>query len=199
MADLEIEIVILDPGPHLDLLQLDPVLLLPGFACLSLFLVSELPVIHDSTDRGTRIRRDFHQVQSKLFCCFQRFLDGKDPELLALRVNDTDGADPDLLIYTRSLVDGRFLLQKVDDKKGPAKHSGPTTTTTVRDTSGVRLSHLWEPGGFARGEPKGEGDWLPALPDCQVGNIAQVRAGGQGGGLVRGCESELDRFRGFAA
>jgi hypothetical protein len=55
-----------DVGAHLDLLDLDDLLLLAGFALLLLFLEFELPVIEDLADRRVGVGRDLHKIQPSL-------------------------------------------------------------------------------------------------------------------------------------
>ena len=107
MPELEIEVVIFDPGTHLHLFEVYLMLLLASFTGLPLLLVAEFPVVHDPADGRTRIRRHLYQIQPLLLSNLQGTLDGQNSELLALRVDDPDRTDPDLLVDTRSLVYGR--------------------------------------------------------------------------------------------
>lgn len=118
MALLEFEVMLLDSRSELDLLQLHPVLLLasvPGFALL---LVTKLAVIHDPADGWPREGSYLYKVEPPFFCHLQGLLNRKDAELLTLGVDDSNRADPDLLVYTRSLVYGRRSPEGVI-KKGP--------------------------------------------------------------------------------
>ena len=63
VARLRLEVVILDPGPVLDFLELDHVLLLLRLARLLGLLELELPVVHDADDGRPRRGRDFDQIQ----------------------------------------------------------------------------------------------------------------------------------------
>src|SRR5690606_5632960 len=131
------------PRPHLHFLELDPVLLLASFARLPLLLVAEFPVVHDPADRRSRQWSYLDQIQSLLFRDLQGSFDGQNADLFALLVDDPDGADPDLLVDTRSLVDGcRSRLRK---QKGRSRIHGSAHPRLP--PSGAAL--LGGPGGVA--------------------------------------------------
>ena len=105
VAHLEVEVVLLDPRAHLHFLQLHVVLLLARLARLTLLLVLELAVVHDAADRRPGKRRDLHEVQPLLFRDLHRPFDRQNSDLLAVRRDHADGADPDLPVHTHLLVD----------------------------------------------------------------------------------------------
>jgi hypothetical protein len=87
------------------------VLLLPGLAGRARLFVFELPVVHHADHRGPRVRRYLHEVQGLLLRTLPRLLESNDTDLFALIVDQTNGADPDLLVDADSFVsDGVRLL-----------------------------------------------------------------------------------------
>src|SRR5690606_30798963 len=143
---LEVEVVVLDPGTHLDFLQVDLMLLLASFPGLALLLVLELAVVHDPADRGPGHGSNLDEVETELFRSFEGILYGQEPLLLAVRIDDSHWADPDLLIDTRSLVDGSGSPSEGNRKRRTRIResvlSGPARHPPARDR--------WGPGGIGR-------------------------------------------------
>src|SRR5690606_17283799 len=104
MPDLELEVMRLDHGTHLDFLDLRLVLLLARCPSLPRLLVLELAVVHDADHRRPRRRRNFYEVETLLLCRRQGLLHRQNPELLAVRSDDTDGADADLPVDADSTL-----------------------------------------------------------------------------------------------
>src|SRR5690606_34755237 len=106
VAHLELEVVTLDVGTELDLLDHGLVLSLLGLGFPLRLLVAVLAIVHDATDGRPRVRRDLHQVLVHLPRSPQRIGDGHDPQLSSIRSNDTHhrGADP--------IVDPHLVLRR---------------------------------------------------------------------------------------
>jgi hypothetical protein len=110
---LELVVVILDARSILDLLHVHRVLLLPGLSCPSLLLITELAVVHEAANRRTSVRSHLYQIQSGLRGARSRLIEGNDPHLLSIGIDESNGADPNLVINTDSLVFDRYFLQSV--------------------------------------------------------------------------------------
>ena len=67
-----------------------------------------LAPVHDPADDGTGFSRDLDQVEIELggflFCLFK----GDDPELVSIGIDETDGAEMDLVVETKSLLCDSF-------------------------------------------------------------------------------------------
>src|SRR5258708_2432420 len=87
---LELEVVLVDAGSELHLLDDDHLLLLLRLALFLLLLEDELPVIHDLADGRFRGRRDLHEVEVFFPGHFLGLLNRHDADLRALGVNEAN-------------------------------------------------------------------------------------------------------------
>ena len=113
VARLEIVIVVLDPGAKFHLFYLNVVLLLLRLPGRSLRLVLEFPVVHELDHGGASFRCHFHEIQPAVIGEHARFFDRHDTDLPTLVINQTNRADPYLLIYTNSFLANIPLLLPV--------------------------------------------------------------------------------------
>ena len=187
VPSLELVVVLLYPGPVLHLLNVHRVLLLSGFSGLTRLLVPELPIVHQAADWGPSIGRDFDKIQ----LCFGGPLSGlverNDPDLLPLGIDESDWADPNLVVDTDALIlDGGLppvssgTCWARSHKKNPDS-AGPITTRGSVRLPGPQVS---EPGGAAtlavQGGPIG-GEGLRPLTSV----LSQRNKIGVGGGASR--------------
>ena len=101
-AHLNVVVVIVDAGAHLDLLQLDHFLVLAGFGGFLLFLVFEFAVVHDFADRRVRVRRNLHQVDAGSGCALERIGRGDNTDVCAGLVDQSNFAGPDQFVDLRT-------------------------------------------------------------------------------------------------
>src|SRR3954447_23878124 len=89
-------VVRVDLRAELDLLDLDPRLLLAGFLLPDVPLVLELAVVHDPSHGRSRLRGDLHEIQIELLRAPERILRGHDPDLGTVGPDESDlwGPDP---------------------------------------------------------------------------------------------------------
>jgi hypothetical protein len=85
---LEVEVVLVDAGAELHLLDDDDLLLLLRFAFLLLFLEEELAVVHDLAHRRVRRRRDLDEIEILLPGHFLGLGDGDDADLRSIRADE---------------------------------------------------------------------------------------------------------------
>ena len=90
--------------PQLDLLDLDDSLLAAGLMGLLFLFVLKLAVIANLTNRGLRVRRNLHEVQTLIPGHPESFRSGYDPELVALIVDQTH------LRHTNALVNAMLVF-----------------------------------------------------------------------------------------
>ena len=102
MTGLEIVVVLLDPGAKLHLFDLNVVLFLFRLPSRPLSLVLELPVIHEFDHGRPSFGRHFNEIQPPVNSQGASLFDRDDTELPTFVVDQTDGADPYLLIYSSS-------------------------------------------------------------------------------------------------
>ena len=105
--DLHLIVVVVDVGPHLDLLDLDDLLLLLGLGLFLLLLVFVLAVIKDLAHRRLGVRRDLDKVKAGLLCDGERPVGRDDTALLAGVVNQKNLGNRDILVDARPVVLGR--------------------------------------------------------------------------------------------
>src|SRR5690606_6187377 len=98
VADLELEVVLVDAGPELDFLDLDLVLLLPRLAGLAGLLVLVLAVVHDPDHRRPRVRRHLHQIETLALGDGERFVNRHYAELDDNGTDDPTRAVPDMQV-----------------------------------------------------------------------------------------------------
>ena len=139
MADLELVVVILDPGPELHLFDLDRVLFLPRLAGGPRRLVLVLPVVHHLDHGGAGLRRHFDQIHPSVRRPLAGLVDGDDADLLAIVLDEPHGADPDLLVDADSLfADCLYTSFGGWNKKGP-RCSRAAIGTATRGEAGCRF------------------------------------------------------------
>lgn len=110
MAQLGLEVVGFGPRSQLDLLDVHRVLPLLRLLGPLLLLVLVLAPVHDAADGRPRGRRDLYQVQALLTGVVAGYFDGDDADLFAVGVDEADGADADLIVYSRSRAGYDLLL-----------------------------------------------------------------------------------------
>jgi len=110
MTGLEIVVVLLDPGAKLHLFDLNVVLFLFRLPSCPLRLVLELPVVHEFDYGRPSLRRHFHEIQPPVISQLASLLDRNDTDLPTLVVDQTNRADPYLLIYSSPILANSPLL-----------------------------------------------------------------------------------------
>jgi hypothetical protein len=96
-----------DVGAHLDLLDLDDLLVLARFCGLFLVGIFQLAQIEDLADGRIGIGRDFDEVEAGLLGEKQCVVDGDNAAVLAVGVNELDAGDPDVPIGARAFLGWR--------------------------------------------------------------------------------------------
>ena len=79
-------------------------LLLPGLPSGPVRFVPVLPVIHHLDHGRAGLRRDLDQVHPSRLSALPGFVDGDDPDLLAIVLDQPNGADANLVVDAGSLV-----------------------------------------------------------------------------------------------
>jgi len=105
--DLHLEVVVVGSRPELDFLELDGVLVLPGFFAGLLALVTLLAPVHHAYDRRPGLRGHLHQVEFRLGGPLLGRLEGDDADLLTVLGDQADGADADVFVDSW-IVDDSF-------------------------------------------------------------------------------------------
>ena len=119
MPSLELVVVVLYPGPVLYLLNVHRVLFLSGFPGPTRLLIPKLPIVHQATDRRPSIGSDFDKIQSCFGSPLSSLVKGDDPDLLPLSINESDRADPNLVVDTDPLILDSSSLQSAPTRVGP--------------------------------------------------------------------------------
>ena len=89
---LDVVVVIVDGRAHLDLLDLDDLLLLARLGGLFLLFVFELAVVHELDDGRLRFRRNFDEVEAFFFGDGAGFVDADGAVFVAVVSDQKDGA-----------------------------------------------------------------------------------------------------------
>src|SRR6266542_583236 len=118
VLQLEVEVVLLGLGPHLDFLHENRRLLLARFLLAPGLRVLVLAEIHDAADRRIRLGRHLDEVEVAGAGGLQRFLDRHDAELLAL------GADDAYLANTDAFVDADVGPSLLTDRRYSSGNEG---------------------------------------------------------------------------
>ena len=84
VIQLGFQIVIVDVGPQLDLLDHDSRLFLASLARLLVGLKTVFTPVHDSDHDGACIRSDLDQIEAGVLGGLARFFDGDDADLFAV-------------------------------------------------------------------------------------------------------------------
>ncbi len=118
---LDVHVMNICPGSHLNLLDLDDCLFLLGFLGLFALLITELAVIHDPAYRWTGIGSYLHQIKSPVPGLFQGLLSGDNTKLLSVFINQSylPGPDPLINVYGAFCCDIappliKILIPKID-------------------------------------------------------------------------------------
>jgi hypothetical protein len=101
-----------DVGSHLDLFDLDRLLLLARLGGLLLALVFQLAEIGDLADGRIGVRRNLDEVEARVFGYFQGFIDRNDAAIVALIVDELDPWNPNLTICAGTFLDGRRRFER---------------------------------------------------------------------------------------
>jgi len=101
MALLGGVVVRIDLRTELDLLDLDPGLLLAGFLLPDVALVLELPVVHDPGHGRVRLRRHLHEIEIQILCPTERVLGRNDPDLRSVCTHQAHLRRADAVVYAR--------------------------------------------------------------------------------------------------
>ena len=96
--DLDSEIVVIDMGTELELLDLPCTLVLFHGVGLLALLVLELPVIHELADGRLGVGRNFDKVEARFFGFLDRNDCGDDAKLLAICADQPDFLCLDLIV-----------------------------------------------------------------------------------------------------
>ena len=101
MALLGGVVVGVDLRPELDLLDLDPRLLLTRLLLADVPLVLELAVIHDPADRRLGLRGDLDQIEIEILGALERVLDLHDSDLGPVGTDEPNLGGPDPIVDAR--------------------------------------------------------------------------------------------------
>jgi hypothetical protein len=96
-----------DVGAHLDLLDLDDLLVLARLGGLLLVGVFQLAQIENLADGRIRIGSDFDEVEAGLLGEKQCVVDGDIAAVVAVGVDELDAGDPDVPVCARAFLRGR--------------------------------------------------------------------------------------------
>ena len=96
--------MIVDGRAHLDLLDLDDLLLLAGFGGFLLLFVFELAVVHELDHGRLGFGRHFHEVETLLLRDGAGFVDTDFTEFVTVSSDQEDGAGEYLLIHTGPIL-----------------------------------------------------------------------------------------------
>lgn len=90
MLDLELKIVILGLGTHLDFFKFDPSRLFFGLGCLLARLILVFAVIHDPANGRRRIGGNFYEIETTFLSGGQSLFKTQYPELPTFVVDNPD-------------------------------------------------------------------------------------------------------------
>ena len=143
LAHLDVVVVVVDAGAHLDLLDLDHPLLLAGGVGLLLRLVLELAVVEDLADRRRRGRSDLDEVQAGFLGPGQGVAGGDHPDHVALGIDQTNLADVDPeidAVFFLLLRSRRHMCRGSSDvaPQGPSRRCGTTRIPACNLPLGLR-------------------------------------------------------------
>jgi hypothetical protein len=96
--------MVIDVRAHLDLFDLDDLLLLLGFGFFLLLLILVLAVIEYLADRRLRVGRNFDQVEPGAYGDLNCFLGRYDPAFFTCVIDEKDLRNTNLLVDARSVV-----------------------------------------------------------------------------------------------
>src|SRR6202012_5322979 len=96
-----------DGRAHLDLLDLDDLLLLAGFVGLFLLFVFELAVVHQLDDGRLGLRRDFDEIEAFLFRDGAALIEADLAVFMTVVSDQENGAGKDFFVDARPVLGGR--------------------------------------------------------------------------------------------
>lgn len=110
ISHLELEIVLFDLRLHLDFLEVDDFLILPGRVLSFALLILKFSKIHHPAYRRIGLRRNFHQVHPGINGLLKRIIYAQNANLAAFCIDDSDLRNVNLFVHPRSVVmlDGRL-------------------------------------------------------------------------------------------
>jgi len=144
-----------DVGAHLDLFDLDDLLVLARFSRLLLVGVFQLAQVEDLADRRICVRGDFNEIEAGFFGEKQRVVDGNIAEIAAVGADELDAGDPDVPVGARAVfcrrrcfewsANGRVLLAVVDAVRSNenlcrSNEAAVNSTLAGKNHPGVRRS-----------------------------------------------------------
>ena len=98
MTHFDLQVVLSCFGANLDFLDLKGCLLLFGFLLLFGLFVFEPAIVHDFTDGGLRIRRNFYEVETKIIGFRNGLVGWHDANLFAVRIYQPNFTCLDVLV-----------------------------------------------------------------------------------------------------
>src|SRR5215211_2498978 len=90
--------MVVDLGSDANFLELDDVLIFPGFSLFPALLVTEFPVIHEPAHRWHRVRCNLDKIEATVTRHLECLERGNDAYLLTLLIDQPDFANPDALV-----------------------------------------------------------------------------------------------------
>jgi hypothetical protein len=99
--------VIVDGGAHLDLLDLDDLLLLAGLVGLLLLLVFVFAIVHQLADGRLVVGRDLNHVEAFFFAERECFIESDLAILMAVVADQQDCFGIDFVIDARAILGRR--------------------------------------------------------------------------------------------
>eukprot|EP01035_Chromulina_nebulosa_P014088 gene14087-18643_t len=110
--------MVIDVRTHLDLLDLDDLLVLARLGRLLLVGVLQLAEIEDLYDGRDRIGRYFDQIEPGLFGEQQCVVDGNIAAVLAFGVDKLDPGNPDITVGARPILGRRRCFERSANGRG---------------------------------------------------------------------------------
>jgi hypothetical protein len=101
----------IDVGAHLDLLDLDDLLVLARLGSLLLVGVFQFAEIEDLDDGRLRVGRNLNEIQACLFGGQKRIVDGNIAAVVAVGIDKLDPGNPDIRVGARAVLGGRRCLE----------------------------------------------------------------------------------------
>lgn len=107
VIQFRLQVVLVDVGTKLDLLDGKTRLFLASFPGLLIFLETVFAPVHDPHDDGAYVRRDLHQVEPLVQGYTPGFVERDDARLFTIGIDESDGAETDLLVDSDVMIDER--------------------------------------------------------------------------------------------
>jgi hypothetical protein len=109
--------VIVDGRAHLDLLDLDDLLLLAGLVGLFLLLVFVLAIVHQLADRRLVVGRDLDHVETLFLAQRQGLIEAQFAIFVAVLADQENGARGDLIVDARAALGRGLALAGVETSR----------------------------------------------------------------------------------